>query len=40
MSEAKHTVQLFATCLVDVIRPTVGLAALQVLERLLHNQNF
>ncbi|MAM85278.1 MAG: Fe-S oxidoreductase [Acidobacteria bacterium] len=34
MSEAKHTVQLFATCLVDVIRPMAGLATLQVLERL------
>jgi|TARA_B100000315_G_scaffold72202_1_gene65797 L-lactate dehydrogenase complex protein LldE len=32
--DADRTVQLFATCLVDTIRPSVGLATLRLLERL------
>ena len=34
MPATPRTVQLFATCLVDAIRPTAGMAALRLLERL------
>ena len=34
MPETIFSVQLFATCLVDVIRPAAGLATLRLLERL------
>jgi L-lactate dehydrogenase complex protein LldE len=34
VSATKHTVQLFGTCLVDTLRPEVGMAVVRVLEQL------